>query len=142
MRMSRCEPSAISATSCSLRAALPITVYGGRGSVDSSSFDNIAVRFFGGPAIEYNLFPYSQYTRRQLRFGYAIGPYRARYTEETLFFKLSDTLVQQQASVTIDQREPWGSLQAELEYQTFLPQLRYRTQGGGRITSPADYPVD
>ncbi len=102
---------------------------GGRGSIDSSSFDNIALRFFGGPAIEYNLFPYSQYTRRQLRFGYAIGPYRARYTEETLFFKLSDTLVQQQASVTIDQREPWGSLQAELEYQTFLPQpSRYRLQ--------------
>ena len=48
---------------------------GGRGSIDSSSFDNIALRFFGGPAIEYNLFPYSQYTRRQLRFGYAIGPY-------------------------------------------------------------------
>jgi hypothetical protein len=102
---------------------------GGRGSVDSSSFDNIALRFFGGPAIEYNLFPYSQYTRRQLRFGYAIGPYRARYAEETLFFKLSDTLVQQQASATIDQREPWGSLQAELEYQTFLPQpSRYRLQ--------------
>ena len=107
---------------------------GGRGSIDSSSFDNIALRFFGGPAIEYNLFPYSQYTRRQLRFGYAIGPYRARYMEETLFFKLSDTLVQQQASVTIDQREPWGSLQAELEYSTFLPEpSRYRLQLEGDV---------
>ena len=48
---------------------------GGRTSIDSSSFDNIALRTFGGPAVEYNLFPYSQYTRRQLRFGYAIGPY-------------------------------------------------------------------
>ena len=102
---------------------------GARGSVDSSSFDNIALRLFGGPAIEYNLFPYSQYTRRQLRFGYTIGPYRARYVEETLFFKTSDTMVQQQASVTIDQREPWGSLQAELEYSTFLPDpSRYRLQ--------------
>jgi Protein of unknown function, DUF481 len=107
---------------------------GGRGSVDSSSFENIAVRFFGGPAVEYNLFPYSQYTRRQLRFGYAVGPYRARYNEETLFFTFSDTLVQQQASVTIDQREPWGSLQAELEYSTFLPDpSRYRLQLEGDI---------
>jgi hypothetical protein len=94
---------------------------GGRTSVDSSSFDNIAIRAFGGPAIEYNLFPYSQYTRRQLRIGYAIGPYHARYVEETLFFKRSDTRTQQQASITLDQREPWGSLQAELEYSTFLP---------------------
>ena len=62
---------------------------GGRASIDSSSFDNIALRVFGGPAVEYNFFPYSQYTRRQLRFGYAIGPYRARYVEETLFFKMS-----------------------------------------------------
>ena len=94
---------------------------GGRASIDSSTFDNIAIRWFAGPAIEFNLFPYSQYTRRQMRFGYAVGPYYARYREETLFFKTSDALAQQQASLTIDQREPWGSLQAEFEYSTFLP---------------------
>ena len=94
---------------------------GGRASIDSSTFDNIAIRLFTGPAIEYNLFPYSQYTRRQLRFGYAVGPYYARYREETLFFTMSDTMAQQEASVTLDQREPWGSLQAEFEYSTFLP---------------------
>ena len=107
---------------------------GGRTSIDSSSFDNIAFRMFGGPAVEYNLFPYSQYNRRQLRVGFAIGPYRARYTEETLFFRTSDTLVQQQSSITIDQREPWGSVQAELEYSAFLPQpSRYRLQLEGDI---------
>lgn len=107
---------------------------GGRTSIDSSSFDNIALRAFGGPAVEYNLFPYSQYTRRQFRIGYAIGPYRARYVEETLFFTRSDTLVQQQASATLDQREPWGSLQAELEYSTFLPDpSRYRLQLEGDV---------
>ena len=94
---------------------------GGRASIDSSTFDNIAFRTFGGPAIEYNFFPYSQYTRRQLRIGYFIGPYNARYREETLFFTTSDTMAQQEASITLDQREQWGTLQAELEYSTFLP---------------------
>lgn len=94
---------------------------GGRASIDSSSFNNIALRTFIGPAVEYNFFPYSQYTRRQLRIGYAIGPYYARYREETLFLRMSDTMAQQEASVTLDQREPWGSLQAEVEYSTFLP---------------------
>jgi hypothetical protein len=108
--------------------------FGGRTSIDSSSFDNIALRAFGGPAIEYNFFPYSQYTRRQLRLGYAVGPYLARYVEETLFFTRSDTLVQQEASATLDQREPWGSLQAELEYSTFLPDpSRYRLQLEGDV---------
>jgi hypothetical protein len=107
---------------------------GGRASIDSSTFDNIAIRSFVGPAVEYNLFPYSQYTRRQLRFGYAVGPYYARYREETLLFTMSDSMAQQQASATIDQREPWGSLQAELEYSTFLPDVSlYRIQLEGDV---------
>ena len=107
---------------------------GGRTSVDSSSFDNIAFRLFVAPAIEYNLFPYSQYTRRQLRFGYAVGPYYARYREETLYFTTSDKMVQQEATVTLDQREPWGSLQAELEFASFIPEpSRYRLQLEGDV---------
>ncbi len=107
---------------------------GGRTSVDSSSFDNIAFRLFAAPAIEYNLFPYSQYTRRQLRFGYAVGPYYARYREETLYFTTSDKMVQQEATVTLDQREPWGSLQAELEFASFIPEpSRYRLQLEGDV---------
>lgn len=107
---------------------------GGRASIDSSTFENIALRSFIGPAVEYNLFPYSQYTRRQLRLGYAVGPYYARYREETLLFAMSDTLTQQQASLTIDQREPWGSLQAELEYSMFLPDLSlYRIDLEGEV---------
>jgi hypothetical protein len=107
---------------------------GGRASLDSSTFDNIAIRSFIGPAIEYNLFPYSQYTRRQVRLGYAVGPYYATYREETLFFKTSDRMAQHQASVTIDQREPWGSLQAEVEYSTFLPDASlYRIQLEGDV---------
>ena len=107
---------------------------GGRASLDSSTFENIAIRSFVGPAIEYNLFPYSQYTRRQLRLGYAIGPYYARYREETLLFRMSDRMTQQQASITLDQREPWGSLQAELEYSTFLPDASlYRVQLEGEV---------
>jgi hypothetical protein len=107
---------------------------GGRASLDSSTFDNIASRAFAGPAIEYNLFPYSQYTRRQLRLGYAVGPYFARYREETLLLTTSDVMAQQQASVTLDQREPWGSLQAEVEYSAFLPDASlYRIELEGDV---------
>jgi hypothetical protein len=107
---------------------------GGRTSIDSSSFDNIRFRTFLGPAVEYNFFPYTQYTRRQLRVGYALGPYYARYREETLFFRFSEAMAQQQASVTLDQRERWGSLQAEIEYSTFIPgPSRYSVQLEGDI---------
>ncbi len=107
---------------------------GGRASIESSTFENIAIRLFTGPAIEFNLFPYSEYTRRQLRFGYAVGPYFARYREQTLLFTFRDAMAQQQASVTLDQREPWGSLQAELEYSAFFPDVSlYRIELEGDV---------
>jgi hypothetical protein len=107
---------------------------GARASIDSSTFDNIALRAFSAPAIEYNLFPYSQYTRRQLRVSYAAGPYYARYREETLLFRMSDRMTRQELQITLDQREPWGSLQAEVEYSTFLPDASlYRVQFDGEV---------
>ncbi len=44
--------------------------------------------------------------------NYSVGPYRAWYNEETLYGKFEDTLGRHEASVTLDQREPWGSLEA------------------------------
>jgi hypothetical protein len=95
--------------------------FGAQGQIDSSSFDNIALRVAASPAVEFNFFPYSAYTRRQLRMNYSVGPYRARYVEETLFFKTSETLTRQRASITLDQREPWGSVQAQFEYSNYFP---------------------
>ena len=40
------------------------------GEVRSSTFDNLALSIEGGPAIEWNFFPYAMYTRRQLRVLY------------------------------------------------------------------------
>ena len=94
---------------------------GGLGELRSSTFDNIALRFEGGPAIEWNFFPYSMYTRRQLRVTYVAGVSRARYREETLFFKLSETRPVQLLSTTYEQREQWGTVQGEFEWLNYFP---------------------
>ena len=97
---------------------------GALGEIESSSFDNFDARIYAAPAIEVNFFPYSAYTRRQLRANYSIGPYKAWYGEETLFGKLEDTMGRHEASVTLDQREPWGSLQVSFEVSSFLPEIK------------------
>jgi hypothetical protein len=108
---------------------------GVRGQVQSSTFENLAMTFYGAPAIEYNVFPYSDYTRRQLRANYSVGPYRARYVEETLFGKLTDTLGRHEASLTLDQREPWGSLQVRFEASSLLPGFdRHRLEVEGELS--------
>jgi hypothetical protein len=86
----------------------------------SSTFNNIRFSVEAAPAVEFNVFPYSQYTRRQLRVLYLLGVERVRYHEETLFGKLDETLPLHELDVTFEQRERWGSLQASLEGSQYL----------------------
>ena len=63
---------------------------GTMGEAVSSSFENTKFRFGAAPAVEYNFFPYSAYTRRQLRTLYWLGPIHSKYYEVTLFDKLEE----------------------------------------------------
>jgi hypothetical protein len=108
---------------------------GARGVVESSTFENISLAASAEPAIEYNVFPYSQYTRRQLRILYAIGPRTLNYYEETLFGKTEETLAQHELSATYDQREQWGSLEARVEWSQYLHDLELsRLEADGEVS--------
>lgn len=47
----------------------------------------------------------------------------ARYNEVTLFERTRETRPRQEFSVTLDQREPWGTLQASVEWSQYLHDL-------------------
>jgi hypothetical protein len=93
---------------------------GATGEVESSTFDNMKLSVVAAPAIEYNVFPYSQHTRRQLRALYGIGVGSFRYFEETLYGKTEETLPMHELSLTLEQRERWGSLQSRVEWSQYL----------------------
>lgn len=96
---------------------------GAMGEVESSTFDNVELSIAAAPAVEFNVFPYSQYTRRQLRVLYGVGVSRFNYFEETLYGKTEETLPMHELSVTLEQRERWGSLQARTEWSQYLHDL-------------------
>jgi len=87
---------------------------GGYLNVGSSTYKNIRLSLTPAPAVEYNIFPYSQSTRRQLRILYRIGFNLVRYREETIYFKMKESLWQESLSVSLTEKEKWGSLSAEL----------------------------
>jgi hypothetical protein len=91
------------------------------GEFGSSTFENTTFEFSAAPAIEWNFFPYSMYTRRQLRVLYAAGQTRRRYHEETIFGKLRESRWVQELSATWEQREPWGTLESRVEGSNFFP---------------------
>jgi hypothetical protein len=108
---------------------------GAEGDIESSTFENTRLAFGAAPAVEFNVFPYSMYTRRQLRALYSVGVQRARYYEETLFGKIEETLPQHQVSLTFEQRERWGSLQARTEWSQYLHELdKTRLEAEGQIS--------
>jgi hypothetical protein len=96
---------------------------GATGDVESSTFDNIKLSISATPAIEFNVFPYSSYTRRQLRLMYGAGVESNRYYETTLFGKDEETLPRHEVSLAYEQREPWGSLQARAEWSQYFHDL-------------------
>jgi hypothetical protein len=93
------------------------------GEVESSTFENTKLSLEAAPAIEYNVFPYSMYTRRQLRALYAIGVRRMSYYEETLFGRTEETRPRHALSLTFEQREQWGSLESRAEWSQYLHDL-------------------
>jgi hypothetical protein len=94
--------------------------YGGYFDSGSSTYENIKFGLTFQPAVEYNLFPYSQSTRRQLRFLYRIGFNSVKYREETIYDKMEETLWKQSLSITFDIKEKWGSISTTLGYSQYL----------------------
>ncbi len=88
-----------------------------------STFSNEDLNLRIGPAIEYDLFPYSESTRRQLRFLYSIGLSYFKYIEETIFLKMEETLPEHRLSISLDVQQPWGSSFAAVEAVQYLNDL-------------------
>ncbi len=88
---------------------------GGWLGVSSSTYNNINLNVNPAPAIEYNYFPYSESTRRQLRFLYRVGFNLNYYREETIYDKTREALLGETLSATLEIKEPWGNVYASLE---------------------------
>jgi hypothetical protein len=108
---------------------------GAAGEIESSTFENTRLAVEVAPAVEFNVFPYSAYTRRQLRALYAAGVRHLAYYETTLFGETEETRPLHEVSLTYEQREPWGSLNARTEWSQFLHDLsKSRLEAEGELS--------
>ncbi len=83
--------------------------------VESSIYSNIDLGVGVAPAVEFNFFPYSQSTRRQLRALYTLTLNPVKYREVTVFGKTRETLLKESLSLTLDLREKWGTVSLSAE---------------------------
>lgn len=72
------------------------------------------------PAIEYNVFPWTEQTRRQLTVLYNIGPNLYDYQRTTVFGEDREVRVSQQVTMSYVARQAWGSTNVSLDWLNYL----------------------
>ncbi|MFN9424118.1 hypothetical protein [Gemmatimonas sp.] len=85
-----------------------------------SDFLNQDLALRAQPAIEYNLFPWTEQTRRQLTFLYNVGPNYSDYQRTTVFDRDTETRFSQQATASYVARQSWGSSNVSLDWLNYL----------------------
>jgi len=85
------------------------------GSAYSSTYTNTKFSIFAAPAIEYNIFPYSESTRREFSILYKVGNENVHYNEETIYNKTYENLIKESLSLSYEIKEKWRSVSTTLE---------------------------
>jgi len=99
---------------------------GERASVSASSFLNEKLYLRFAPVVEYNIFPYSESTRRLFTIQYAIGINSFRYEDTTIFEKIEEVRPDQTVTLSLDLKQPWGTVSTSLEGAAYLDDFSKR----------------
>lgn len=86
----------------------------------SSTFSNTKFGLDIMPSVEYNIYPYSKSTHRQLRLLYSIGGSINTYNDTTIFNKIEENLFLNQLQLAYQVQEKWGSINVSLEGSNYL----------------------
>lgn len=90
------------------------------GNAYASTYLNYNMRLRVAPGIEYNVFPYSQSTRRMLTVQYTVGFDSHDYREVTIFDKTKETLFDHQLGTSLSLRQPWGTASGSVDFSQYL----------------------
>jgi hypothetical protein len=88
--------------------------------LESSTFGNVELSWRLAPAIEYNLFPYSESTRRSFTALYTAGVNSFDYKDLTIYGKLDEARPSHRLIMEYTTRQPWGSTGVEVSASQFL----------------------
>ena len=98
---------------------------GGKYRNKSSTYSNLEFSSEVMPAIEYNIFPYSQSSNKFFTINYGIGYKYNNYIDTTIFGKMRESMVVQELNSELKVIKPWGEIDISLEAQTYIPDFEY-----------------
>ncbi|CAN5717320.1 hypothetical protein BH23GEM9_BH23GEM9_35910 [soil metagenome] len=120
------------ANSLLVRSLSPRLSAGFRASASTSTFGNTRLSVSIAPAIEYNIFPYSESTRRSFVFQYAPGFRHADYRDITIYDQQEESRPIHTGSVSYSTRQTWGSMNVGVNASQYLHDTgKYNAGFGG-----------
>lgn len=108
---------------------------GGLANIKSSKLQNIDFQMKIGPAIEYNLYKYSETAQKQLRFLYFLGYEQSHYNEMTIYNKMDNKLYSHNLRILFTHIRPWGYFNASLYGSNYLNDFSQFSLGTNAITN-------
>lgn len=96
---------------------------GARAGASSSTYLNQKLAANAAAAIEYDLYPYRESTRRQLVTQYSVGARHYVYNDTTVYFKLRESRPYESLSISFEQKQTWGSIDMGANGYHFLDDL-------------------
>ncbi len=102
---------------------------GGSMNASRSTYLNHDLAVSGGPTIEYNLFPYSESTRRSITIRYSLELAAFNYELETVEGKTAEVLPRHSLLIAAAVQQPWGEIFGSVEGIQYLHDPEFRDWG-------------
>lgn len=103
--------------------------------VERRSRLNLDLGVQGGPAIEYNIFPYDESTWHRFTIRYVVGVSAFDYTETTIFNRNSEIRPAHILEIEVGVQKPWGSIHGGIDAFQFLHDLsKHSVSVGGGLS--------
>jgi hypothetical protein len=103
-----------------VKSLTPHWSFGILGQGSSETFRNFALRTRIASGVEYDIFPYSESTRRLITVNYTVGYDYHRYREVTIYDKTTEQLMDHRLEGGVSMRQPWGSISAVTGFSQYL----------------------
>jgi len=85
-----------------------------------STYSNLKSGYYVLPAIEYNIFPYSESSRKQLTIRYNIGFKYNEYIDTTIYNKLHEILFTESLKIGYKVIQKWGDINITIYGQNYM----------------------
>ena len=107
---------------------------GTRLSGESISTENQDLYLTAAPGVEFNVFPYSESTRRSLTFQYLLTVNHFEWADTTIFGEIEETRLGHSATASIQMNQPWGNIRLNLSGNQYFHDLsKCGVQVGGNM---------